>query len=187
MATKEKELKALEKIEKIVGKLGKESYVGAAFDGCFELAKINILNDFWHSMKQRAERAKEDHLESLDEVRKLQEELAESRKDCEDARAEVQRLLEQKNAEIEALREQKTADVEALIVFASERKAALEAELQNAAARIVENAGNPESAGFQNAVSDHCEVQKAHDRCTELLERISSFSDLVRRNEYAHS
>ena len=54
-ATKEQELKALEKIKKIVADLGEDSYIGMAFEGCFEIAKDNIENDFGCSMKQRAE------------------------------------------------------------------------------------------------------------------------------------
>ena len=44
-ATKEQELKALEKIKKIVADLGEDSYIGMAFEGCFEIAKDNIEND----------------------------------------------------------------------------------------------------------------------------------------------
>ena len=38
LATKEQERKALEKIKKIVEELGKGSYIGTAFAGCFEIA-----------------------------------------------------------------------------------------------------------------------------------------------------
>lgn len=59
MTTKEQERKALEKIRKIVEELGENSYVGTAFDGCFEIAEDNIEDDFACSMKQRAEIAEE--------------------------------------------------------------------------------------------------------------------------------
>lgn len=59
MTTKEQERKALEKIRKIVSDLGENSYVGTAFEGCFEIAEENIDNDFGCSMKQRAELADE--------------------------------------------------------------------------------------------------------------------------------
>ena len=55
MTTKEKELKALQEIKKIVSELGEDSYLSFAFDGCFELAQENIENDFACSMRQRAE------------------------------------------------------------------------------------------------------------------------------------
>ena len=59
MTTKEQERKALEKIRKIVEELGENSYIGIAFEGCFELAEENIENDFGCSMKQRWEIAEE--------------------------------------------------------------------------------------------------------------------------------
>ena len=60
MTTKEQERKALEKIRKIVEELGENSYVGTAFEGCFEIAEENIYNDFACSMKQRAEAAQKE-------------------------------------------------------------------------------------------------------------------------------
>ncbi len=57
MTTKEQERKALEQIRKIVEGLGENSYIGTAFEGCFEIAEQNIDNDFGCSMKQRAESA----------------------------------------------------------------------------------------------------------------------------------
>lgn len=59
-ATKEQERKALEQIKKIVEGLGNNSYIGMAFEGCFEIAEENIANDSGCSMKQRAEKAQKD-------------------------------------------------------------------------------------------------------------------------------
>lgn len=55
MTTKEQERQALQKIRKIVDGLGEDSYIGTAFEGCFEIAEANIEDDFACSMKQRAE------------------------------------------------------------------------------------------------------------------------------------
>lgn len=60
MTTKEQELKALEKIKKIVEELGEDSYIGMALDGCFEIAEDNINNDFACSMKQRWQSAEKE-------------------------------------------------------------------------------------------------------------------------------
>jgi predicted RNase H-like nuclease (RuvC/YqgF family) len=56
-ATKDQERKALAQIRKIVEGLGEDSYIGMAFEGCFELAEENIENDFALSMKDRADAA----------------------------------------------------------------------------------------------------------------------------------
>ena len=55
MTTKEQERAALAKIRKIVDGLGKGSYIGIAFEGCFQDAEENIEYDFGCSMKQRYE------------------------------------------------------------------------------------------------------------------------------------
>lgn len=53
--TKEDERKALTRIKKIIASLGEDSYVGTAFEGCFEIAESNIENDWACSMKQRSD------------------------------------------------------------------------------------------------------------------------------------
>ena len=58
--TKDQERKALDQIKKIVEGLGPDSYVGTAFEGCFEIAEANIENDFADSMKERYEQSRED-------------------------------------------------------------------------------------------------------------------------------
>lgn len=55
MTTKDQERKALEEIRAIVTGLGEESYIGKAFEGCFEMAEQNIDNDFWNSWKDKYE------------------------------------------------------------------------------------------------------------------------------------
>ena len=52
MTTKAQERKALEQIRKIVEGLGENSYIGMAFEGCFEMAESNIDNDFGNSPKE---------------------------------------------------------------------------------------------------------------------------------------
>lgn len=56
MATKEQERKTLERIKKMVEEIGgAESYIGMAFEGCFELAERNIDEDAGYSYKSDAE------------------------------------------------------------------------------------------------------------------------------------
>lgn len=52
-ATKAQERKALEQIREIVEKLGTDSYIATAFEGCFEMAEQNIDNDWAFSPKHR--------------------------------------------------------------------------------------------------------------------------------------
>ena len=74
-ATKEQELKALEEIKKIVEGLGKDSYVGAAFDGCFTMAEYNIANDFMCSYEHQLGNAYKTIDKKNEEIDKLKEDL----------------------------------------------------------------------------------------------------------------
>lgn len=60
MTTKNDERNALAEIRRIVDSLGPDSYIGMAFEGCWEIASDNIENDFACSMKERWESARED-------------------------------------------------------------------------------------------------------------------------------
>lgn len=174
-ATKEQERKAVEKIRKIVSELGEGSYVGTALEGCLEDAESNIENDFGDSMKRRWEYAEAQLKTAREEIASLKNELAESEKDYEAAHAAAHEIAEQKDAEIAALRMQviEADDLENLLILAIERKIALDEEAKNAAERIVENAGEPESAAFKNAVSDHRAAKSAAEKYTALIERAS--------------
>lgn len=92
MATKAEERKALAQIQKIVAGLGQDSYIGMAFEGCFEIAEENIENDWGCSMKQRADAAEE----KIGEYKTIRDELvAECKKaeeHIEEYKAENERL-----------------------------------------------------------------------------------------------
>lgn len=63
-ATKQQEREALEVIKRIVDTLGPDSYVAAAFNGCFQMAANNIENDFLLNWNDRlaAEKKRADEL-----------------------------------------------------------------------------------------------------------------------------
>jgi len=60
MTTKQQERDALAKIRKIVDDLGENSYIGTAFEGCFEEAEFNIDSDAAFSLKGRLELAQQE-------------------------------------------------------------------------------------------------------------------------------
>ena len=140
-ATKEQERKAVEKIRKIINELGQGSYVGIALEGCLEDAESNIENDFADSMKSRLEHSEKRLREAQGRIAELEDKLSESEKDYEAAHAAAHQIAEEKDT------------------------------VQNAAERIVESAGEPESAAFKNAVNDHRAAKRASDKYKMLLER----------------
>ena len=93
MTSKEQERKALEKIRKIVEELGENSYVGTAFEGCFEDAEYNIRDDAAYSMKSRWESAKA----SRDELELKVKDQADQIKRCQAANENIRLYLDEKD------------------------------------------------------------------------------------------
>lgn len=83
MTTKDQERKALAQIRKIVAGLGEDSYIGTAFEGCFEIAESNIENDFADSMKCKRD------IEARN-AEKAREELSTARKACQTYKDELE-------------------------------------------------------------------------------------------------
>ena len=174
IATKQQEQDTLAVIRKMVEELGPQSYLGTAFDGCFEIAEQNIENDFADSMKGRWLHADAQLNAANGTIEELREQLAESQKDYEAAHAAAHAIAEEKDAEIVALRERALSpdDLSDVIQLVTEKRLALDKEVKNAAERIVEAAAEPESAAFQNAVKDHRAAKSDFDYYTALLERL---------------
>lgn len=104
MATKEQERKALAEIEKIVLGLGVGSYIATAFEGCFEIARDNITNDFACSMKQAKEMAEEQFAEAKDIIKCREQELADREKEVRELRKTADMLNSMRNELLERLR-----------------------------------------------------------------------------------
>lgn len=155
-ATKEQERKALEKIRKIVADLGENSYIGTAFEGCFEIAEENIENDFACSMKQRWEAAREQ---------------AEGLKiEVDNRKAVIYELTSENNT----LKKKTLTTAEAGAIKSILYHSKLEAAdmIDSSAQRIVELADNPDSAEFRQAVQDNRQSKKRLAECDTLIQRL---------------
>ena len=143
MTTKQQEREALQKIRDIIAELGEGSYLGFAFDGCFEIAEQNLDCDFCTSPKVRLE----------DTQWKL-----------EQAELRIKTLTNENTeyvAAIEALQKRVLSiDVlETLKGVVAQQCYETEADLNDAASVIVANAENPNSNEFKNAVHRHRMLQ----------------------------
>lgn len=156
MATKDQERKALDRIRKIVQELGEGSYIGMAFEGCFEVAEENIENDFACSMKQRAEKAESELEKATESIKALETGL-------ELAKAETERLKTKTLTKAEAEK------IQGYLINA-ERTAKVTA--QNSAEKIVEFAENPDSNDFRQAVQDNRISRKKAEICHGLIQRM---------------
>ena len=97
-ATKQQERDTLAKIQAMVEELGPDSYIKAAFAGCFEIADQNIEYDFGDSYKARAESAQRDAEKAMKDLAAANARIAEleaSQKEADAARISLQRELEQ--------------------------------------------------------------------------------------------
>lgn len=161
MATKEQELKALEKIRKIVEDLGEGSYIGTAFEGCFEIAEDNIGNDFACSMKQRWEAAEKE----ADHFRQLAGQLRTELDGCE-KKVEMYKK--------KAMTADEITEVSELIEL---RYVALKNTVKSAAEDIVTYADQPKSAEFQSAVATHRKASGLLEKLQMLGERVSEIKN----------
>lgn len=75
MTSKAQEREALAKIREIVDSLGAGSYIGTAFEGCFEIAEENINNDFGCSLKQQRDSLTEQNQKLTEELAKTKAQL----------------------------------------------------------------------------------------------------------------
>lgn len=170
IANKEEERKALNKLKKIVEGLGENSYIAAAFDGCFEIAESNIENDFCCSMKQKAEVAEKMESEARGKIAALECELEKLEKDAK-AHLELAYLVSEKKEVDEQIIP--ASDMKNIANLISKKISEIEEEVGNAVRRIVDSADQPESADFQNAVKDHRASREELNYWTGLLSKMN--------------
>ena len=163
VATKEQELKALEQIKKIINGLGEDSYVGTAFEGCFEIAEENIRNDWACSMKQRAESAEK----SAREHEKLCTTLMDAKNKAIERMAQLEEEL--KELKDNLLTEDDIFDCCALVdgeIYETDK------DRKSAAMEIVTFAEETSGANFQNAVKRHRAAERKWNYLLGLKSRL---------------
>lgn len=157
MTTKEQERKALEKIRKIVADLGECSYIGMAFEGCFEVAEQNIDNDWGCSMKQRAEAAEKDLKEAEKKIAQMEARINNLQMNLDGCNEEYSRMKGALELEIMNLKKRMLAPDD-LVDFGQmleEEIAKRDEIIKHEAETIVEMADTPNDIAFQNAVRIH--------------------------------
>lgn len=167
MTNKDTERKALEQIKAIVESLGPESYVGTAFDGCFEIAEENIENDFACSMKQRVDA-------TVVENARLKEKIKTMELDNRDLRLAINKVKEDSSIKETALQERVLSDDDLTdcISLVNEKIYGYEEAMNEASKAIVDLADDPYSPDFQQAVKDHRNAKKDKEYCEDLRARL---------------
>lgn len=145
MATKAEERKALEKIKNIVESIGgKDSYIGMAFEGVFEMAEDNIENDFgrsakikWETIANERDFMEREATNTSNKLREVQRDYDEYKRLAEEATEEYQRkianLEEQRDYELA-----KRKETEAQAIEIVDAKVKAETALKEAQREIIE-------------------------------------------------
>ncbi len=167
MATKEQERKALEKIRKIVTDLGEDSYLGIAFEGCFEDAERNIEDDFGCSMSQRWKSAEKRADDLGATVTSQEQEIRENHQEIADLVSEVESL--KKELKAEKAKRIDEATFKRLWLLADNEVDAMNEQIMSAAATIAEG------------VRESTKYAKAIDGMAWLFHRKKDMEDLVGR------
>ena len=162
-ATKEQERETLSKIKQMVEELGPQSYIAAAFEGCFDVAEQNIEDDFACSMKQRAETA--------------EQQLAYNRRELDDAKKRLKELgglvdslkeqLRQK--EIKLAKYSLPADLyRDLWMFVTDEAKVSRERMASAADIMSEMADAPQDIAFTRAVTIYREAKERAQSCERM-------------------
>ena len=164
MTTKEQERKALAQISSIIEKLGPDSYIGIAFEGCIQDAVENIENDWACSWKQRAEAIDKELDDRAAYIIKMQQELEKQKARADEAEKRYNELKARQLSpddldDFEAMLKNTMYDCEQLI--------------KKEAAAIVEMADTPQDVAFLDAVASHRREQKKRQYLAGILARVN--------------
>lgn len=163
-ATKDQERDALATIRKIIEELGPDSYVGTAFEGCFQDAEDNIENDYGCSMKQKLESAEED-VKALKGKLAAAEERLEEFAHLMDSLKEERSVLERKLAG-QTLPAWLDGELRAFVGEAADRA---RESMASAAEIMAEMADAPQDIAFAGAVGSYRKAKERRDRCERML------------------
>ena len=163
MTTKEQERKALAQISSIIEKLGPDSYIGIAFDGCIQDAVENIENDWACSWKQRAEAMDKELDDRAAYIIKMQQELEKQKARADEA--------EKRYNELKA-RQLTFDDLDDFEQMLNDSIYECEKNMEQAAANIVAFADTPTDIAFQNAVNIHRRAQQKKQYAAAILARV---------------
>lgn len=158
ITTKKQELDALEHIERVVAELGTDSYVAAAFQGCFGVARNNIEHDEMRSPFQRAN----DMEQKLDKSDKARMEL---NKKLDTSEREIKRL-KSRLENFTGLVEHSEKVLSAIVAL----RPSLYRRESKCADEIVRLAEEPEKLIFKTAVLKHREAKGLLDGCDKLAD-----------------
>ena len=166
MTTKQQEREILAKIEKLIKSAGEDSYIGAAFTGCVDLARDNIENDFCQNFPDRLDRLEHDNGVLSKAVNNMNEEIKILRADKDQLDADVKA----------AIQKQIPADLyrDLWLMIEEEERRATEniLAMSNTLAGL---ANSPNDIAVKHGLSALAKATGRRDRAADLLARLEKY------------
>lgn len=171
-ATKEQERETLSKIKQMVEELGPQSYIAAAFEGCFDVAELNIRDDAAYSLKARVEETEERLKEMGSVYNAAKMDATHLRTQLDNAFVQLKSAQEQiATLKRRQLSEQLRRD---LWVMATNEAEASRAKMAKAAHKMAVCADNPNCVGFKESVAEYRKEEQRAESMEQMADELDA-------------
>lgn len=174
-ATKEQERETLEKIKAMIAELGPQSYLAAAFDGCFEDAEQNIEDDAAYSMKARLEIQAQQAAERAYEIDRLKADLAAAQSKVDTLQSQFDFASQHiKKLERQQLPTWLHGSIYSLV---AEEVGIAQKQMEQSAETMAHYAGTPQDIAFVNAVKSYRAVKEHRGVCEQIIAGLEALTE----------
>ena len=174
-ATKEQERETLEKIKAMIAELGPQSYLAAAFDGCFEDAEQNIEDDAAYSMKARLEIQAQQAAERADEIDRLKADLAAAQSKVDTLQSQFDFASQHiKKLERQQLPTWLHGSIYSLV---AEEVGIAQKQMEQSAETMAHYADTPQDIAFVNAVKSYRAVKEHRGVCEQIIAGLEALTE----------
>ena len=174
-ATKEQERETLEKIKAMIAELGPQSYLAAAFDGCFEDAEQNIEDDAAYSMKARLEIQAQQAAERAYEIDRLKADLAAAQSKVDT----LQSQFDFASQHIKKLERQQLPTWLHGSIYSpvAEEVGIAQKQMEQSAETMAHYADTPQDIAFVNAVKSYRAVKEHRGVCEQIIAGLEALTE----------
>ena len=174
-ATKEQERETLEKIKAMISELGPQSYLAAAFDGCFEDAEQNIEDDAAYSMKARLEIQAQQAAERAYEIDRLKADLAAAQSKVDTLQSQFDFASQHiKKLERQQLPTWLHGSIYSLV---AEEVGIAQKQMEQSAETMAHYADTPQDIAFVNAVKSYRAVKEHRGVCEQIIAGLEALTE----------
>ena len=174
-ATKEQERETLEKIKAMIAELGPQSYLAAAFDGCFEDAEQNIEDDAAYSMKARLEIQAQQAAQRAYEIDRRKADLAAAQSKVDTLQSQFDFASQHiKKLERQQLPTWLHGSIYSLV---AEEVGIAQKQMEQSAETMAHYADTPQDIAFVNAVKSYRAVKEHRGVCEQIIAGLEALTE----------